>query len=109
MLEKVSQIHKTYLLDQQLFCWRHFCKTEVVQNTDLNILALYTFLLLPVSVASLVDNSAYIKAIHDIMRVSAFFVLTKSRGQCTLPSLSKTVTYLKDYFFLAKKDKLLKC
>ena len=29
-----------YLLDQQLFCWRHFSKTEVVQNTDLNILAL---------------------------------------------------------------------
>jgi hypothetical protein len=40
MLEKVSQIHKTYLLDQQLFCRRHFYKTEVVQNTDLNILAL---------------------------------------------------------------------
>ena len=40
MLEKVSQIHETYLLDQQLFCWRHFSKTEVVQNTDLNILAL---------------------------------------------------------------------
>ena len=27
-------------LDQQLFCWRHFSKTEVMQNTDLNILAL---------------------------------------------------------------------
>ena len=41
MLKKVSsQIHETYLLDQQLFCWRHFFKTEVVQNTDLNILAL---------------------------------------------------------------------
>ena len=40
MLEKVSQIRKTYLLDQQLFCWRHFSKTEVVQNIDLNILAL---------------------------------------------------------------------
>jgi hypothetical protein len=40
-LEKVSRIHETYLLDQQLFCWRHFSKTEVVQNTDLNILALY--------------------------------------------------------------------
>ena len=25
---------------KQLFCWRHFSKTEVVQNTDLNILAL---------------------------------------------------------------------
>ena len=37
MLEKESQIHKTYLL----FCWRHFFKTEVVQNTDLNILTLY--------------------------------------------------------------------
>ena len=37
---KVSQIHKTFLIDQQLFCWRHFSKTEVVQNTDLNILAL---------------------------------------------------------------------
>ena len=41
MMEKVSQIHEIYLLDQQLFCWRHFSKTEVVQNTDLNILALY--------------------------------------------------------------------
>ena len=41
VLEKVSRIHKTYLLDQQLLCWRHFSKTEVVQNTDLNILALY--------------------------------------------------------------------
>ena len=40
MLEKVSPIHKTYLQDQQSFCWRHFSKTEVVQNTDLNILAL---------------------------------------------------------------------
>ena len=41
MLEKVSRIHKTYLLDQQLFCWRIFSWTEVVQNIDLNILALY--------------------------------------------------------------------
>ena len=41
MLEKVSQIHETYLLDQQLFCWRHFSKTEVVQNTDINILTLW--------------------------------------------------------------------
>ena len=40
MLEKVSRIHETYLLDQQLFSWRHFSKIEVVQNTDLNILAL---------------------------------------------------------------------
>ena len=40
MLEKVSQIHQTYLLDQQQIGWRHFSKTEVVQNTDLNILAL---------------------------------------------------------------------
>ena len=40
MLEIVSQIRKTHLLDEQLFCWRHFSKTEVVQNTDLNILAL---------------------------------------------------------------------
>ena len=39
MLEKVFQIHKTYLLHQQLFCWRHFSQTEVVQNTDLNTLA----------------------------------------------------------------------
>ena len=38
--KKVSRIHETYLLDQQLFCWGHFSKTEVVQNTDLNILAL---------------------------------------------------------------------
>ena len=41
MLEKLSQIHKTNLLDQQLFCWRLFSKTEVVQNTDLNILTLW--------------------------------------------------------------------
>ena len=40
MLEKVSQIHEIYLQDQQLCCWRHFSKAEVVQNTDLNILAL---------------------------------------------------------------------
>ena len=40
MLEKVSRIHKTYLLNQQLFCWRHFSKTEVMQNTDLNIFTL---------------------------------------------------------------------
>ena len=40
MLEKVSQNHKTYLLDLQLFCWRHFSKTEVMQNTDLNILVI---------------------------------------------------------------------
>ena len=40
MLEEVSQIHKTYSLDQQLFRWRHFSKTEVVENTDFNILAL---------------------------------------------------------------------
>ena len=40
VLEKVSRIHETYLLDQQLFCWRHFSKTEVVQDTDLDILAL---------------------------------------------------------------------
>ena len=40
MLEKVSQIHETYLQDQQLICWRHFSKTEVMQNTDLKILAL---------------------------------------------------------------------
>ena len=40
MLEKVSQIHETYLLDQQLFYWRNFSKTEVVQNTELNILRL---------------------------------------------------------------------
>ena len=41
MLEKVSRINQIYLLDQQLFCLRHVSKTEVVQNTDLNILALY--------------------------------------------------------------------
>jgi hypothetical protein len=40
MSEEVSRIHKTDSLDQQLFCWRHFSKTEDVQNTDLNILAL---------------------------------------------------------------------
>ena len=40
MLGKVSQILETYLLDQQLFCLRNFSKTEIVQNTDLKILAL---------------------------------------------------------------------
>ena len=40
MLKKVSRIHETYLLDQKLFRWRHFFNTEVVQNTDLKILAL---------------------------------------------------------------------
>ena len=34
---KVSWIHKTYLMELQLFCWRHFSKTDVVQNTDLRI------------------------------------------------------------------------
>ena len=46
MLEKVSWNHETYLLDPQLFCWRPFSKTEVqevVQNTDLKILALYAY------------------------------------------------------------------
>ena len=33
---KVSQIHKTFLMELQLFGWRHFSKTEVVQNTVLN-------------------------------------------------------------------------
>ena len=51
MLEKVSQIHKTYLMDQQLFCWKHFSKAEVVQNTDLNILALQ-------------ENTNLVKEIH---------------------------------------------
>ena len=35
-----SALNKTYLLDQQLFCWRHFLKTEVVQNIEFNILTL---------------------------------------------------------------------
>ena len=34
--EKVSRIHKTFLMELQLFGWRHFSKTEVVQNTVLN-------------------------------------------------------------------------
>ena len=34
--EKVSQIHETFLMELQLFGWRHFSKTEVVQNTVLN-------------------------------------------------------------------------
>ena len=33
---KVSQIHETFLMELQLFGWRHFYKTEVVQNTVLN-------------------------------------------------------------------------
>ena len=33
---KVSRIHKTFLMELQLFGWRHFSKTEVVQNTVLN-------------------------------------------------------------------------
>ena len=34
--EKVSQIHETFLMELQLFGWRHFSKTEVVQNIVLN-------------------------------------------------------------------------
>ena len=33
---KVSQIHETFLMELQLFGWRHFSKTKVVQNTVLN-------------------------------------------------------------------------
>ena len=33
---KVSQIHETFLMELQLFGWRHFSKTEVVQNTVFN-------------------------------------------------------------------------
>ena len=33
---KVSRIHETFLMELQLFGWRHFSKTEVVQNTVLN-------------------------------------------------------------------------
>ena len=33
---KVSHIHKTFLMELQLFGWRHYSKTEVVQNTVLN-------------------------------------------------------------------------
>ena len=33
---KVSQIHETFLMELKLFGWRHFSKTEVVQNTVLN-------------------------------------------------------------------------
>ena len=33
---KVSRIHETFLIELQLFGWRHFSKTEVVQNTVLN-------------------------------------------------------------------------
>ena len=29
---KVSRIHETFLMELQLFGWRHFSKTEVVQN-----------------------------------------------------------------------------
>ena len=38
---KVSWIHETFLMELQLFGWRHFSKTEVVQNTDLNIITLW--------------------------------------------------------------------
>ena len=34
---KVSQIHETFLMELQLFGWRHFSKTEVVQNTVLKV------------------------------------------------------------------------
>ena len=34
MFEKMFWIYETYLLDQHLFFWRHFSKTQVVQNTD---------------------------------------------------------------------------
>ena len=33
---KVSRIPETFLMELQLFGWRHFSKTEVVQNTVLN-------------------------------------------------------------------------
>ena len=33
---KVSQIHETFLMELQLFGWRHFSKTKVVLNTVLN-------------------------------------------------------------------------
>ena len=33
---KVSQTHETFLMELLLFGWRHFSKTEVVQNTVLN-------------------------------------------------------------------------
>ena len=33
---KVSQIHEIFLMELQLFGWRHFSKTEVMQNTVLN-------------------------------------------------------------------------
>ena len=33
--EKVSRIHETFLMELQLFDWRHFSKTEVLQNTVL--------------------------------------------------------------------------
>ena len=34
--ERLSQIHKTFLMELQLLGWRHFSKTEVVQNIVLN-------------------------------------------------------------------------
>ena len=33
---KVSRNHETFLMELQLFGWKHFSKTEVVQNTVLN-------------------------------------------------------------------------
>ena len=33
---KVSRIHETFMMELQLFGWRHFSQTEVVQNTVIN-------------------------------------------------------------------------
>ena len=53
---KVSRIHETYVMDQQLFCWRHFSNIEVVQNTDLNFSTLASFFLTPSSSCLILIN-----------------------------------------------------
>ena len=73
MLEKVSRIHKTYLL----FCWRHFSKTEVVQNTGLNILALYFTL----------------RIIVDFIRTDCVYGECSKSALCTLFNILVRSTY----------------
>ena len=37
---KVSRIHETFLMELQLFGWRHFSKIEVMQNSVLTLISL---------------------------------------------------------------------
>ena len=37
---KVSRVHETFLMELQLFGWRHFSKIEVMQNSVLTLISL---------------------------------------------------------------------